>query len=159
MENEDFGGWMDLGALVQPVHQTDDENTAMSVNLTLWRRDGAIVFLVYFSKSSPVYSRFTNEEIQLRCHCSSIPMRKLTTSSKKWPIKSYRVVSRLSKNVIGWSPVQFLFCVAGARQHTHGHTHTSTSLSPDKVIYLFCIESWLTLILGTQNIWCTNTEK
>ena len=158
MENEDFGGWMDLGALVQPAHQTDDENTAMSVNLTLWCRDGAIVFLVYFSIIScvlPIHKWGNPAEMPL----SSMPMRKLTASSKKWPIQSYRVVSRLSKNVIGWSPVQFLFCVAGTRQHTHGHTHTSTSLSSDKVIYLFCIESWLNLILGTQNIWCTNAEK
>lgn len=106
-------------------------------NLTLWHRDGAILFLIYFSKSSPVYSQFTNEEIQLRCHCFSMPMRKLTTSGEKWLIKNYRVVSRLSKIVIGWSPVQFLFCVPGARQYTHRHTDPQTRTLPYLLVKSF----------------------
>ena len=139
VENEDFGGWMDLGALVQPAHQTDNENTATSVNLTLCHRDGAILFLIYFSKSSPVYSQFTNEEIQLRCYCFSMPMRKLTTSGEKWLIKNYRVVSRLSKIVIGWSPVQFLFCVAGARQYTHRRTDSHKRTLPCLLVKSFIL--------------------
>ena len=123
MENEDFGGWMDLGALVQPAHQTDDENTAMSVNLTLWRRDGAIVFLVYFSIIScvlPIHKWGNPAEMPLFQYAyeeTDRQQQKMTHPKLQSCVKTLKKCDRVIPSAI------FILCGWCETTHTRTHTH------------------------------------
>lgn len=153
MENEDFGGWMDLGALVQPAHQSDNEDIATRVSLTLWQRWCHIIsclLLKIISCVLPIDKWGNPAEMPLFQYASEETdhqQRKMTHQKLQSCVRTLKNCDRVIPSAI------FILCGWCKTAHTQTHTHAHLPIfwqSHLFILYRVLVDS----NFRYSNIWC-----